>query len=136
MNKMKMAFWLVMVGLFGMVVFQNQGYFMAKHGLEINLLFTEYQVPQFPNLLFLMIFFIIGFLIAYVFSLYEKFRNSQTLKNLNHELVTRAEAIARLETENDSLKSAMTEMHSKTKAEEKVIPEEENMVAPDREPKV
>jgi hypothetical protein len=134
MNKVKIAFWLIIVGFFSMVIIQNQSYFMSKNGLDINLYFTQYQVPQIPNLLFLAGFFLAGFLLAYFFNLYEKFRNGQTLKSLNQQLTARADTIARLETENDSLKSAMAEAHSKNIGKEAFVQEEKNMTEPDREP--
>jgi uncharacterized integral membrane protein len=134
MSKAKLIFWVAIAGFFTLVFYQNNGYFMAKNSLDINLFFTKTRVAEIPNLLFFFCFFLTGFLIAYFFSLYEKFRNSQTLKKLNQELLARADTIARLETENDSLKSAMTEAHAQKQSQEAIVPEEHNRKEADQEP--
>ncbi|MBU4315877.1 MAG: DUF1049 domain-containing protein [Proteobacteria bacterium] len=134
MSKLKIVFWSLIAGFFGLVIAQNQSYFMARQTLDVNLYFGRYSIPELPNLLFLLVFFLIGFLMAYFFGLYDKFKHNKALKNLNQQLTSRAETIARLETENDSLKSAMEETHSKKQIRETAVQEEKNMTEPDQEP--
>ena len=109
MNKGKIVLWVLILGLFGVVFFQNQDYFLAKHGLGINLWVVNYQISEIYNIVYVTSFFLIGLLISYFFSLYVKYKNNQTIKGLKADLSSRADTIARLETENESLKSAMSE---------------------------
>lgn len=130
MNKTKMIFWLIIIGFIALVIAQNQNYFLAKQGLGINLVFAEYKTPELYNAVYFLAVFVIGLLIAYFFSLFAKFKTNQVIKNLNLQLNSRAETIARLESENDSLKKTASETNQKSTEEdseiqnEKPIPDE------------
>ena len=109
MNKVKLILWLIIIGLFGVFFFQNQAYFLSKQELGINLWVVNYQIPELPNIIYAVSFFLMGLLISYFFSLYAKYKHNHTIKTLKADLSSRADTIARLETENESLKSAMSE---------------------------
>ena len=46
MRKFKIGFWAVIFGLMGIVIFQNQDFFMAKQSLRIDLIFRNYETPE------------------------------------------------------------------------------------------
>jgi cell shape-determining protein MreC len=108
MRKAKIVFWVVVAAFFGLIFYENRIYFLAEHDMVINLLFVRYQIPELFNFIYILFFFLLGFLIAYFSKLYDRYKNKQVVKNLNQQLTARADTIARLETENESLKSAMT----------------------------
>ena len=40
MKKVKLAFWIVILVLFGLLIYQNQPYFLSKHSLSLNIYFS------------------------------------------------------------------------------------------------
>jgi len=62
MKKVKVFFWLLILGLIALVVFQNQGYFLdTQQVLRLNLkVFPEYQSPSLPVVAFHLLFLFSG----------------------------------------------------------------------------
>ena len=115
MKKVKIVFWLIMLGLLVLVVFQNQDFFLTKHSLSINLGFTQRTIPEAYNLLIIVAFFGLGVLIAYVSSLFERFKANKTIKELRHTINSHQETIAQMRREVDALKTpADTELTQPT----------------------
>jgi hypothetical protein len=101
MNKAKLIIWLLVLGFMGLVVFQNEGYFLnAEQSLRLNLwVFPEYHSPQLPVVFIHLVFFIFGLIVAYCFGLPERFRNRKTIKRLTTAATQRDKAMAELNTE-------------------------------------
>lgn len=108
MNKTKMIFWLIILGIIAILFFQNQNFFLTPQNLRINLLFKTFQTPELPSFLFFLAFFLLGFLIVYFSGLYTKYKQNQTIKGLNSKINSQQEAILKLEAENKSLKEAIS----------------------------
>lgn len=107
MKKVKLALWIIFVGFLAIVFFSNKDYFLAKQGIQVNLLFTEpFQIKELPNAIYFLIFFLAGFLIAYFISLSERFKSKKTIKNLNAAATSQLEEISALKKEIDSLKGS------------------------------
>ena len=71
MKKFKIALGVIIVGFFAIIFLSNKDYFMAKQGLEIDLLVGDpYHLKELPNAFYFLIFFLVGFLIAYFTSLF------------------------------------------------------------------
>ena len=94
MKKAKIVFWLLIFGFMGLVFFQNQAYFLAKNSLQIDLWFQKYLIPETPNGLYFLAFFLIGLLIAYAYHLPERFRSSKSIKQLNAKIASLEAAAA------------------------------------------
>jgi uncharacterized integral membrane protein len=94
MKKVKIVFWLLVLGFMGLVFFQNQDYFLAKNSLRIDLWFQKYLIPETPNGLYFLAFFIIGLLIAYVYYLPERFRCNKSIRQLNAKIASLEAAAA------------------------------------------
>ena len=94
MKKLKIVFWLLVIGFMGLVFFQNQDYFLAKNSLRIDLWFQKYLIPETPNGLYFIAFFVIGLLIAYVYYLPERFRCSKNVRQLNAKIASLETAAA------------------------------------------
>jgi uncharacterized integral membrane protein len=101
MNKMKLIIWLLVLGLMGLVIYQNEGYFLsAEQSLRLNLgVVPEFHSPQLPIVLYYLIFFCYGLLVAYFFGLAERFRNRKAIKRLTAADAQREKAMAELNTE-------------------------------------
>ena len=107
MKKVKIALWVIFLGLIAIIFFSNKDYFMAKHGLQINLYVTEpFYIQELPNVIYFLVFFLVGFLIAYFISLSERFKSKKTVKNLNAAATSQLQEISALKKEVDSLKSS------------------------------
>jgi uncharacterized integral membrane protein len=117
MKKFKLALWAIFLGLIAIIFFSNKDYFMAKQGFQIDLFYTEpFLIQELPNVIYFLIFFLAGFLIAYFISLSERFKSKKTIKNLNAAATSQLEEISVLKKEIDSLKS--NAFNSKTVSED------------------
>jgi uncharacterized integral membrane protein len=99
MKKIKILFWVIIFGLLGLLIFQNQGFFLARNSFGLNLYFTQYQIPEAPNAILFVGAFLAGLLIAYIFNLFGQYKNSKTIKNLNATINSQVEMISRLKSE-------------------------------------
>jgi len=101
MKKAKLIIWLLVLGLMGLVIYQNEGYFLnTEQSLRLNLVVVpEYHSPQLPIAVFCLIFFLYGLIVAYLFGLPERFRNRKTIKRLTIADAQREKALSELNTE-------------------------------------
>lgn len=97
MKKVKIAFWIVVFGFVGLVIFQNKLFFMDKSQLVLNLGFFNYQTPFLANAIYFVAFFLIGILISYFFSLFKHFKDAKTIKALKAKEASLVDAVASLE---------------------------------------
>jgi len=122
MKKVKIALWIIFLGFIAIIFFSNKDYFMAKHGIQINLYVTEpFHIQELPNVIYFLVFFLVGFLVAYFISLSERFKSKKTIKNLNAATTSQLEEISALKKEVDSLKAIA--FNSKTASEDQNITE-------------
>ena len=80
MSKFKTIFWVLVLGLFGVLVYQNQDFLLSS---QSSIKIFTYVSPQLPTAVYLLIFFAVGLLIAYLFGLAEKFRLKKTIKKMS-----------------------------------------------------
>ena len=88
MKKVKLAFWLILLGLLGVVGWQNRLFFLDKKGMEIDYFFGSIHIPELQIALYFLIFFLAGLLISYFSSLSERFVARKTIRKLTDELTT------------------------------------------------
>jgi uncharacterized integral membrane protein len=106
MKKVKLAFWVVILFLVALFFYQNKSIFMAKQSFSYGLPFFEVQhAPELPLALFLLLSLLLGLLIAYFFSLSERFKSKKTIKNLNAAATSQLEEISELRKELEALRS-------------------------------
>ena len=92
---------------------------MAKQSLSLKLPFLEvYHTPELPHAVIFLVFFLIGFLIAYFFSLYERFKSKKTIKNLNTTTASQFEELEALKGELESLRSASSGGSTESQAQD------------------
>lgn len=97
MKKVKIALWIVVFGLVGLVIAQNWEFFSEKHSLLINLLVVKYETPLLANAIFFVAFFFIGLLITYFFSLFRQYKDAKTIKALKAKETSLIDTISTLE---------------------------------------
>ena len=104
MKKAKIAFWLLLAGFLLLLGYQNWDFFMATHGLKINLLMVQYSTPELQNAILFLIFFFAGLLISYFITLLERFKSKKTINSLNAALVTSQKLLDELKKEIQQIK--------------------------------
>ena len=104
MKKIKLVFWLILIAFLALLAYQNWDYFMSQHGLRINLFVAEYQIPPLQNAVLLLIFFFTGLLIAYFFTLFERFKAQRTIKSMTASLEMSEKLLDELKKEIQTLK--------------------------------
>jgi uncharacterized integral membrane protein len=110
MKKLKIVFWVLILGFIAIIFFSNKNYFLAKHVLQIDLLYGEpFHSMEMPNAIFFLVFFLTGFLIAYFISLSGRFKTKKTIKNLNAAASSQLAEIAALTKEVESLQSGSSD---------------------------
>jgi len=97
MKKVKIAFWIIVFGFVGLVIFQNRGFFMSPNSLMVDLGFFRYVTPMLANAVFFVAFFLVGVLISYFFGLFRHFKDAKTIKTLKAKETSLVEAVASLE---------------------------------------
>jgi len=106
MKKVKVLFWLLILGLIALVVFQNKGYFLdTQQVLRLNLkVFPEYQSPSFPVVAFHLMFFVFGLLVAYLFGTPHRLRRRKIITHLTAEGAAQQKEMESMRTELARLK--------------------------------
>ena len=97
MKKVKFAFWILVFGLVGLVIFQNRSFFMAENTLSINLGVYHYETPLLPNAFFFVALFLMGILLSYFLGLFKHFKDAKTIKLLKAKEVSLVETVSSLE---------------------------------------
>lgn len=106
MKKVKLIFWILVVIFLGLLIWQNQAYFFTKYSLGLNLYFSNRVTPEVYNLVFIAIFFASGLLLAYISSLFERFKANKTIKELRSVNKTHQDTIDQMRREVDALKTS------------------------------
>ena len=109
MKKVRIIFLVVILGIVGVVIFQNQDFFMSTQSLVINLYFAEYAIPETNNLVFFLACFFIGLLIGYFYFLFIRIKLNKTNKNLKSTINAHLETISDLEKDVESIKRSFPE---------------------------
>lgn len=104
MRKFKIGFWAIIFGLVGIVIFQNQDFFMAKQSLGIDLIFTKYETPELHRAILFAGIFLTGFVISYIFTLIDRLKFRKVVKSLGAEIDSQNENITLLVNELESFK--------------------------------
>jgi hypothetical protein len=109
MKKVKIAFWIIVFGFVGLVIFQNKGFFMANSQMVLNLWFFYYETPFLANAIFFVAFFLLGIFISYFIGLFKQFKDAKTIKALKAKEASLVEAVASLERQLNTAQQAKAE---------------------------
>ena len=104
MKKVKGVLWVIIIGIFGLVVFQNQSFFLSRHSLGIDFYFFAYHTTELPAAVLFAAFFFIGWLLAYLFCLADRYRSNRTIKALRQTISGQKAAVDALKSDIDALK--------------------------------
>ncbi len=118
MKNFKIGFWAVIFGLIGIVIFQNQDFFMVKQSLTIDLIFKKYETPEFFIAILFAAIFLTGFIISYIFTLIDRLKFRKAVKSLGAEIDSQNENITLLINELESLKGGSSGNNKENEEEE------------------
>jgi hypothetical protein len=107
MKKLKFLFWLLFISFFGLLVWQNLGFFSAKNSLQINLGVYQRTTPELANGVIIAGFVGIGIfimLLLYFSSRYTAYKANKIIRELKNDIEDRTSAIASLKRELETLK--------------------------------
>ena len=119
MKNFKIGFWAVIFGLMGIVIFQNQDFFMVKQSLSIDLIFKRYETPELLRAILFGAIFLTGFIISYIFTLIDRLRFRKVVKSLGAEIDSQNKNITSLINELESLKAGSSGNNKENEEEEK-----------------
>ncbi len=107
MKKVKIGFWILLIGFLLLLGFQNKSFFLQKNTFGLNFYVTDaYMSPEIYNGVLFAVCFLTGLIIAYFFGLFEKFRTNKTIKQLNTDLESQRQQVESLTTELNAFKNA------------------------------
>lgn len=104
MKLIKFLIWIIIIGLFGLVLFQNWDLFKIKESLDINLYFTAYQTPELPMALPVTFMFLFGWLVAYLSGLADRFGLNRRNKKMQQTIIAQQAAIDAMRKDVEALK--------------------------------
>jgi hypothetical protein len=105
MKQLKGFLWLLVLGLVGLIIYQNQNLFLDKQSFRLDFYVIDaYRAPDLPNAVFLLACLLLGLLFSYFFSLAERFKAKRTIRELSTMIDAHLKEIAALRNEVASLK--------------------------------
>jgi uncharacterized integral membrane protein len=105
MKKIKIAFWVIILGFLVLIIYQNLPYFTNKHPFKINLVFVQYTWQELDNFILLLACFILGFILAVFFGMSHRMKSKKEIKRLITAVDSHLERISELRNELDALRS-------------------------------
>ena len=105
MKKATLIIWAIIVGVMALLIFQNQKFFFTNQSLRLNLgVLEEYHTPELPIAVMVLLFFLAGYILAYLFNASARFKAKRSIKKLNTTMASHSQEMAGLKGEIDSLK--------------------------------
>ena len=109
MKKFKFFIWFIIVLGIAVFIFSNQAFFTDKQAYRLNLLFKEYDLGEVRNWILFVSCFIVGIILAYIFSFPVRMRLRKEIKTLNAANSSHLEMIASLKKELEEFKTPAAE---------------------------
>ena len=131
MRKLKYGLWAIFIALIGLLVYQNQEFFLTKYSLGLDIAVYTNRTPEIFNIVIIAAFFFCGMLIMYSASLFERYKARKTIKMLQSTLDASSDTIAVLKKEVDALKVGWEhEPGSEAPTDETIQPQESKETQP------
>ena len=109
MKKASLIIWVIIFGVIALLIFQNQAFFLSNQSLRVNLgVINAYHTPELPIAILVLVFFLAGIFIAYLFGLSARFKARRTIKKLNATIASHNSEVTGLRNELNSLKGIET----------------------------
>lgn len=125
MKTIKYLFWLIVLGLIGTLVYQNQEYFMTGHALTLDLKVSTWNwtLPELQNVAYFGICFVLGVILVWIKSEITKYGLRKAIKTRDNEISGLKDQVNLLKTELEVFKhDPYIKNGLEKKAAEKEIP--------------
>ena len=98
MKKAKLVFWLILIAIAVLFVYQNPEFFQAKHRLTLKLVFIDpLFTPELPTLIYFLIALGLGFLLAILSRFTSQLKTRKTTREMTSAIDARDRKIKPLE---------------------------------------
>jgi hypothetical protein len=105
MKKFKIAFWVILLALLGIIVYENKDFFLSYSPIIIvDLWFTKRAIAPVPIIVIMAGFFALGLVVAWIMGLAERLRTNRTIKELRNATKTDQSSLVNLQQQIDTLK--------------------------------
>jgi len=108
MKKATVFIWAIITVLIGIIFYDNWDIISNKISLSIR--FVAKPLPPLPIFVYFIVFFLFGFILAYLFNFSIRFKSRRTAKKLNATIATHEGEVSDLKRELDTLKGLETPM--------------------------
>lgn len=100
MKKAKLVFWLILIAIAVLFVYQNPEFFQAKHRLTLKLIFIDpLFTPELPTLIYFLVALGLGFLLAIFNRFTSQLKTRKTTREMASAIDARDRKIKQLEDE-------------------------------------
>jgi len=101
MKKIKYLLWLIILGLFGVLIYQNLEYFMTTQALKFDLKVASWNwtIPEIQNIAYFGICFLLGLILAYGKGFMIKLRLNKLIKTKDAVITSLNKQISTLKTD-------------------------------------
>lgn len=103
MKKFKIAFFFLLLAAMGIMIWGNWTFFSTKQSLEVNLIYKVYTIPAIENGLYLLGFFLAGYLFASFSGLMTRFHAKKEISTLTETVKSQRENLSSLKKEVEFL---------------------------------
>jgi hypothetical protein len=111
MKKLKVIFGLLVFGVIVIIVTQNLDFFLQRYAIGIDIGFVSYRTPNLATVIYLLFFFFVGLLIAFLMGLSEKFRSRKAIRELTETLAAETKKLMELEAKLVSAQAVQAQNH-------------------------
>jgi hypothetical protein len=103
MKVIKTVLWLIILGLLGILIYQNLDYFMTKTGLSLDLKVAgwDWTIPEIQNIAYWGICFLLGLILAGLRGFFAKLSLKKEIKSRDREIASLKEQVNTLKIELD-----------------------------------
>jgi len=109
MRDIKITFWIIILILISVFIYQNQHFFfIANQSFRVNLIFAEYKTPEIPSALIFLICILVGFFISYVVSIPGRMSSRKKIKLLQKAVDSQLKEISHLNARRNDSKTGNT----------------------------
>ena len=104
MRIFKIVFWVVLIAFFSLIVYQDQAFFLQRYGMKLKFVSTVYKLNELPVVILFASFFLLGWLIAYLFGLLERYKVGRANKQLRSDAASLQDSLTALKKEVEILR--------------------------------
>lgn len=119
MKKAKVAFGLLFIVMLGLIIYQNGKFFFPGQTLKIDLFGKHYSSPNLPVAIWFVSFFLLGWLLAYLSSLADRFKAGKENRQLTQTVTSQQRDIEEMKKDVAVMKAASDGRTSTTTEEQR-----------------